>query len=267
MAKMTNLQMVQDILNDLDAEDITAIGDTVESSQVLKILENTYNAMLVDRHYPEHKELFNLTETDASSPSVMSIPTTVMEIDWIQMDVRTAEGASDPRRYEEIPYVTPEEFIIRTRDRSNVDTTVDILDDATFTGDTELMIRNDRAPSFYTSFDDFYLIFDSYDSAIDTFIPAAKTQGYGYVAPAFNTADAATQDLDAAAFPLFLSRAKNKAFEVLKQTTNRKEERLERMLLIKDNANRHRAMNLKRQTNFGRRGRFNRGSTLTNRSN
>ncbi len=266
MPTMTNLEMVTDILNDLDAESITAIGDTVESSQILQILETTFNRMLVERDHPPHMELFNLTETNSSSPSVMSIPAGVTEISWVQMDVRTAEGASDPKRYVEIDYVDPEEFIIRTRVRNNVDTTVEILDNATFSGATELMIRNNRAPEFYTSFDDFYLIFDSYNLAIDTYLLATKSQAYGYKEPSFSTSDSSVQDLNPQSFPLFLSRAKNIAFEVLKQTTNRAETKIERQLTIKDQFNSQRAKTTKRQVDFGRRGHLSRGSTLTNRS-
>jgi len=266
MAKMTNLEMVKDVLNDLDAEDITAIGDTTESSQVLAIMESTYNGLIIDHEKPEHKELFTLTETDANSPTVMVIPAAVRQIDWVQMDVRTAETASDARRYVEIDWVSPEEFIIRTRWRNDTDSTIDILDNATYTGSTEVMLRNDRAPEFYTSFDDLNLIFDSYNSAIDTFLLAAKTQCFGVLGPTWSASDGSTADLDASSFPLFLSTVKNRCFQALKQMTNPKEERWERSLLIKDQFNTHRSRKRQRHTDYGRRGASMRGSSLSNRS-
>lgn len=267
MAKMTNLEMVKDILNDMDAEDVTAIGDTEESSQVLVILESTFYGLIADRSIPEHKELFTLVETDATTPSVMTLQAKVYELDWVQMDVRTDESAGVARRYTNIDWVSPEEFILRTRNRNDTNATVEILNDALFTGGTEVFIRNDRAPSFFTSFDDERLIFDAYNSAIDTFLLAAKSQGYGTVQPSFSRTDAATQDLDSDRFPEFLSIAKNRAIASLKQATNPKEERWERKLIVVGQATRHRTKNLVRQTDFGRIGARTRPSVLSNRSN
>lgn len=267
MAKMTNLAMVKDILNDMDAEDITAIGDTEESNQVLAIIESTYFGMIADLTVPEHKELFNLTETDASSPSVMILPTNVAELDWVQMDVRTSEAAGVARRYTNIDWVSPEEFILRTRNRNDTDATVEILDHATYTGSTEVFIRNDRAPAFFTSFDDETLVFDAYNLAIDTFLLAEKTQGYGTVEPTFTTTDAAIADVDSSRFPEFLSICKNRANAAIGKASNPKEERWERKLIVAGQATKHRAKNLVRQTDFGRVGARSRPSVLSNRSN
>ncbi len=266
MASMTLLEMVQDILSDLDAENVTAITDTVEAGQVAKVLESTYFGLVADREKPEHKELFNLTETDANSPSVMIIPTAVMRVDWIMLDVRTSEVAGIPRAYEEIPYVTPAEFLVRTSGRNDTETSVDILDSATYTGSTELMIKNSRSPEYYTSFDDSALIFDSYDSAIDTFLLAAKSQGYGVVEPSWTESDSFVPDIDAQVFPLFLSKAKQRASVVLRQATNPMEIQWGRKLEVIDQFNNHRARDLKRQTDFGRPGGRQRHTPL-NRSN
>ncbi len=267
MAKMTNLEIVKDILSDMDAEDIAAIGDTAESTQVFNLVKSTFDGLVASRQIPEHKGLFELTETDASSPSVMTLPANVIEVDWIQMDVRTDETVGVARRYSEIEWIPPEEFILRTRNRNDTDTTVEILDVTAFTGDTEVMIRNDRAPSFYTSFDDANIIFDAYNIALDAFIPSLKTQAYGTLEPTWVSTDGGTQDIDLDLFPRFLSAIKNRSNAALKQAANAKEERWERSLIITAQATRHRTQNLKRQTHFGRRGARSRPSVLSNRSN
>ena len=182
------------------------------------------------------------------------------------MDVRV-DDTTGARRYEEIEWVEPEEFIVRTRDRDDTLSTVDILDDTTVTGDTELFIRNNRAPEFYTSFNDEHLVFDSYNVALDTFIPALKTQAYGVLEPAWVTTDAGTQDLDADQFPLFLSIAKNRCFAALKTISNSKEERWERKLQIKHQKNQHRVRYLKRPTDFGRVSARHGQTTLSQRRN
>jgi hypothetical protein len=42
--KKTLLEIVQDILNDLDSDAVTAIGDTIEATQVANISLNTLNS-------------------------------------------------------------------------------------------------------------------------------------------------------------------------------------------------------------------------------
>jgi hypothetical protein len=267
MAKMTNLEMVNDILSDMDAEEIAAIGDTVESNQVFAVMKSTFDGMVAKRDIPEHKGLFELTETDANSPSVMTLPANVIEMDWVQMDVRTDETAGVARRYTEIDYVEPEEFILRTRNRNDTDTTVDILDITVYTGDTEVMIRNDRAPSMYTSFDDASIMFDAYNVALDTFIPSLKTQCWGTLEPTWVATDGGTQDMDLDLFPKFLSISKNRSNAVVKSASNPNEERWERKLTISAQATQHRARKLVRPTDFGRIGSRTRPSVLSNRSN
>ncbi len=267
MAKMTNLEIVNDILSDMDAEEVTAIGDTVESDQVFKLVRSTFDGLVAARNIPEHKGLFELVESTSGTPSVMTMPTNVIELDWIQMDVRTDESAGVARRYTEIDYVEPEEFIIRIRNRNDTDTTVDILDDTTVTGDTELFIRNDRAPQMYTSFNDEHIVFDAYNVALDTFIPSLKTQCWGTLEPTWVSTDGGTQDMDLDLFPKFISIIKNRSNAVIKSAPNAKEERWERKLTITAQATRHRARKLVRSTDFGRIGARTRPSILSNRSN
>jgi hypothetical protein len=42
MAKMTLLEMTQDILSDMDSDEVNSINDSVESLQVAQIIKTTY---------------------------------------------------------------------------------------------------------------------------------------------------------------------------------------------------------------------------------
>jgi len=46
MAKMTVLEIVQDILNDLDGDAVNSINDTVEALQIAQIVKTTFNNIL-----------------------------------------------------------------------------------------------------------------------------------------------------------------------------------------------------------------------------
>ena len=109
--------------------------------------------------------------------------------------------------------------------RDSLDATVETVEGF---DDSVLLIYNDRQPTYWTSFDDEYLVFDSYDRTVDTTLQESKIQAYGYVEPTFVIRDTFVPDLPAKAFPYYLSTAKAKCFSVLRGQINQKEELISR---------------------------------------
>ena len=94
-------------------------------------------------------------------------------------------------------------------------------------------------PQFWTTFDDEYIVFDSYDSATNATLPSSKTLCQVYEEPSFGTAELDTfiPDLPHKAFPYLLSEAKSVAFNSINQNPNQKEEqrsRRQRTYLARD---------------------------------
>src|SRR3546814_4993160 len=89
---------------------------------------------------------------------------------------------------------------------------------------TNLTIRTDAAPTYFTSFDDKTLIFDSYDSAVDSTLQKSKVQVYAYTIPAWVHADDAIPDLPEMAFSVLVEEAKIRA--ALRISQDRKSTRL-----------------------------------------
>jgi hypothetical protein len=226
MAKMTVLSMVQSILNDMDSDEVNSITDTVEAAQVASILEDVFYAITNDRKWPTHKKLSTLEATTSATPSHMRIPTTsdVTDIEWIKYDVQTATNTR--KQFQTITYLEPEEFTLLLMGRDSTSTAIDTI--TNISDGVPLLIYNNAAPIHYTSFDDDYIVFDGYDSAIETNLQASKTMIYAVVEPTFTKSDLAVPDIPAKAFPYFLSEAKSKAFAVLKQSANAKEEQISR---------------------------------------
>ena len=222
MAKMTVLAMVQSILNDMDSDEVNSISDTVEAAQVASILEDTFYEITNDRKWPTHKKLSTLTATDENTPTHMRIPTTsdVTSIEWIKYDVN--EDASR-KEYKTMKYMEPDEFMLKLMSRDSSSSTIDTV---TNIGDgVDLLIVNNKAPQYYTSFDDDYVVFDSYDSDIDTdFLVGSKTIMYALIEPTFTKSDSAVPDIPSKAFPYFLAEAKSTCFASLKQSASAKEE-------------------------------------------
>lgn len=224
MAKKTLLAIVQDILNDMDGDEVNSITDTTESQQVAQIVQTTYEEIIANRYWPTASTLVQLTASgDSNKPNFMQIPETVQDLKWIRYNKRTSTDTDD--KYSEVFYLYPDQFIDFLNARKDSESNVtQISDDSGI----ELNVLNDRGPTYYTSFDDEWLVFDSYDSDVDTTLQSSKTQCLAYVEPTFTQSDTFIPDLPAKAFPYLISEAKSVAFNALKQVPNAKEEQRSR---------------------------------------
>lgn len=243
----TLLEMVQSIMDDMDSDPITSITDTDESQQVASVIKDVYFQMVSRRIIPEHQRLLQLTSAGSTAKVFMAIPSAVTKIEWIKYN-KIADGADD-LNFSFIDYKPPSEFInILTRRASSESETVSATDP---TSSIALeLIRNDAAPSYWTSFDDAYICFDSYDVAVDADgLVGSKTLCWGSVIPTdWSETDGFVPDLDHNLFPLLLAEAKSTCFVNLKQIANAKVEKQAREQKIGLMNDKHRT----RQTEEGR---------------
>lgn len=221
MAKKTLLEIVQSVLNDMVSDEINDIDDTVESQTVASIVQSVYESMLANRNWPHTKSLVQLDAlADISKPVYLRMPERLKELISISYDVKKVGETSV--RYKDIKYRDPEVFLRiisqRDSDRSTVDEIVD------FSG-IKLLIQNDKAPDYWTTFDDDYIVFDSYDSSVDTTIAKSKTSCLAYILPLFERSNSSVPDLPAEAFPALIAEVKSTAFYDIKQMPNEKEEK------------------------------------------
>ena len=220
MAKQNLLEIVQDILSDMDSDVINSIDDTDEAGQVAAIVKSTYEAMISNRNWPHTARIINLTaSTDNLFPTYMTIEDDVKQFISIFYDKRRVDETR--MRYQELKYKEPDDFLRLTNSRDSTASTVDVINDPS---GVKLLIQNDRAPTYYTSFDDNTLIFDSYDSTVDTTLQASKTQARAYVIPAFEISNEFVPDLPMEAFSALIEEAKSKAQFKLKQMQDIKSE-------------------------------------------
>lgn len=220
MAKMSLLELVQDILNDLDSDEVNSINDTIESQQVAQIVKTCYFELIGNRNWPH---LRKLTQLDASlevlKPNYLKLPVGLKELVFFKYDCFTLTNTKS--KLTEIKWKEPDAFLrmISSRDSSLTKVT-SVID---YSG-TKLLIVNNVAPQYWTSFDDAYVITDSYDNAVDSTLQKAKTQCLAYIDPVWAHSDTAVPNLPSEAFPALLEEAKSTAFLALKQTANQKAE-------------------------------------------
>ena len=222
MAKMTLLEMTQDILSDMDSDEVNSINDSVESLQVAQIIKTTYYNIIDGRDYDFLYELFQLDASGTSSrPTHMKLPENIIDLKYIKYNCKTLTDTKD--KYLKIKYLMPEDFMEVVDSRDSSKSNVTVVTDPT---GISINIMNDKAPEYFTSFDDENLVFDSYDSQVDTTLQNSKTQCHGKRSVAFTLSDSFTPDLPVQMFSYLLAEAKSTAFVTLKQMPNAKAEQI-----------------------------------------
>lgn len=220
MAKMSLLDMVQDILSDLDADEVNSVDDTVEATQVAQIIKTCYFEMISNRNWPHLKKVIQLdASNELSRPNYLKMPERLKELSSFKY--RSTSDSDSVVTYNDVKYLHPDEFLrlVSSRSVSNVNTSE--IEDVS---GVKLYIYNNKAPSYWTSFDDVYLITDSYDQAVEATLQKQNTQCLAYMEPLWERSDDYVPDLPSEAFSALLEEAKSTAFIVLKQMANQKSE-------------------------------------------
>lgn len=222
MAKMTLLEMTQDIMSDMDSDEINSINDSVEGLQVAQIIKTTYYNIVDGKDYAFLYELFQMdTGGTITRPSHMELPEDVIDLKWIKYNSK--ETVSAKNLFKTVEYKAPEEFMYIVDQRDSTASNVLVVTDAT---GISINVLNDKAPQYFTSFDDVTLVFDSYITTLDSTLQNSKTQCWGKRSIAFTLSDTFTPDLPVQMFTYLLNEAKSAAFLTLKQMANQKAEQI-----------------------------------------
>lgn len=228
MAKMTLLEMDQEILSAMSSDEVNSIGDTTESMQVATIIKRKYFDISSRSNLPEHEQLIQLTPSnDSTKPVLMHVPGEVNRIDWIKYyDSNTVNNNTPGYIY--VTILPIQQFIDFVNGYNPTETNVKsfIFTDAqnSFPGNYTFYYKNDVQPRFCTVVGNTYIIFDSYDKTVDSTLQNSKTLCFGQVAPVFKMEDSFIPPLDEKEFSLLLNEAKALAFYELKQMPHTKAE-------------------------------------------
>lgn len=251
--KMTLLEIVQDILNDMSSDEVNSIDDTTESQQVAQIVKSTYFALIHGRDWPHTKRLIQVDPSgDDDLPTHMYIQGAIKKITMISYDKAKASDLGR-RMFSEIRYIEPDDFLRMCNTRNTLGTNQRTVVDPK--SSIEFTIRTNASPEYYTSFDDSTLVFDSYDSSVDTTLQKNKIQVYAYVIPEWVHEDKAYPDLPDAAFTYLLEEAKSRAaFKVRQQPDQKAEQEAQKQKKWLARNDRKVARGI-RYPDYGRRGR------------
>lgn len=218
--KKTLLEIVVDILSDMDGDYVNSINDTDEGLQVAQIVKSTYESMISNRNWPHTARLINLVpHSDNERPTHMKINDPIKEMISVYYDTRKFDD--NRLNYTQIRYIDPDAFLRFTNTRNSNDLNTRLITDPS---GVKLLITANKAPEYFTSFNDDDLVFDSFDARIDSSLQASKTQARAYVIPKFEMSDYYIPDLPDEAFAALLEEAKSRAMLRLKQVQDVKAE-------------------------------------------
>jgi len=222
--KTTLLELVQSILSDMDSEAVNSISDSVEAQQVASVIEDTYYNIISNRDIPELKRIITLTSlSDSTRPTHFKYPKNVKQLEEIRYNIALSGGVT----YAVVPFIDPLEFIARQSTDEDATAIIQVPDVDT---SAVFLIRNDGMPSYYTSFDDEHIVFNSYDAGVEAIMQASKTMAYGTVYPTFSITDAFEPHLDDNMMPYLLAESKSVCFSLFKSGSDPKVEQAARRL-------------------------------------
>lgn len=218
--KKTLLQIVRAILSEMDSDDVNSIQDTTEALQVADIVRGCFEEMMANRNWPGQRKLTQIDHSgDPNKPTHLKLPEGCRELVFFRYDKTKDPG--NVVLLQDVVYKYPDEFLRMTSARNQGTPNTQVVTDY---GGTQLVVITNSPPTYWTSFDDTYIVCDSYDSAIETALQKPKTQALLYSVSPWVHEDDAVPDLPEDAFPALIEESKSTAFFVLKQMANEKAE-------------------------------------------
>jgi hypothetical protein len=218
--KHTLLEMVQFLLNDLDSDEVNSINDTVEASQVAQIIRSCYEEMMSNRNWPSQKKIIQLEASGTlNRPNYLTFPEGIKEL--VSFKYNSIKDGETRIQFKDVKWLYPDEFLAKLDARnSDNDNIQQVQDDS----GVVLLVQDDKAPEWWTTFDDSWIVCDSYDSVVDDTLKKSKTQAIVYKEATWTHTDSFIPDMPEEAFSALIEEAKSTAFIVLKQMANQKAE-------------------------------------------
>ncbi len=225
MAKMTLLELTQNILSALNSDEVNSIFDTVESQQVAEMIKETFFEQFNNIEVAEFRDIVQLTSVSdpTNRPNYLQYSTATRKIEWLKY--RGADG-----KYKDLVFYSPEEFFQRVLQNTS---TMSNMHTVTDSSGIVYYIKNNKDPQYYTSTNDNFIMCDSFNTSVDTSLQASKSFAWGTKEQTWSMTNAFIPPLDANLFPLLLAEAKSVCFVNLKQISSAKEEQRARRQRIR----------------------------------
>jgi hypothetical protein len=245
MAKRTVLDMTQGILSEMGSDSVNSISDTIEATSVAEVLRQVYFELIDEMDLPTNRKLVSLEGlSDTTKPTHMRIPENVSSVKWVKYDTRNS--VSGNKAYSTMHYMIPSDFVTLVNSRPSTDTVNYQV--VQYDSNIPLIVGKTHHPTYWTSFDDEYIIFDSYKSSLDSTLQSSKSMCEVEFRPTFTLSDTFIPDLPENLFNNLYTQALTRCIANHKMQINPKAEQSERRFRIRAQRNKWR---VKRATDSG----------------
>lgn len=205
--KQSLLELTIDVLDAIDGDEVNSISDSTESLQISNLIKNVYYDLIGRKDWQFLRKLKSFDSvSDTNRPTHLKIPDNTSKLEFLNYNKRKVVAGRN--FFQPINFRYPDEFLLAVNQRDNTLSNYTTVTD--FDG-VVLTIRTDEHPSYFTSFDDKYIVMDSYDSSIESTLQGSNTQAALFVIPVWSATDAFIPDLPAEMFPQFLAECKTYA--------------------------------------------------------
>lgn len=210
------LEIVQDILSALNDDEINSIHDTTRAHDVAKLVRDAYLELTAFEHIPELKKLTQLKAASNNNyPAVLSVPEDVNFVYKIRYN--TNGIAEEEDCYTDVCYLSPMCFMDRLSCNKETENHVKMLvNSADEPESPHIWVRNNKHPSYWTSFDDVNILFDSWNSEVEDTLQNKNSLALVSHTPAFKFQDSFKIPVDLKTLVFLTARAKNLAFDIYK---------------------------------------------------
>lgn len=231
MRKYTLLEIVQNILSAMNSDEVNSITDTVESTQVAEEVRTTFFELYGNRDIATFESLINLSSPGVTTtPHLLTCPSNVSFIKWLKY--RDYRNTSSDAAFKTVQYMEPEDFIEMVVEQADPASSVNVT--LLSTSPVTYPIANNKAPDFYTIFDDDQtLVFDSFDATSESYLTGSNAMAWGVLFKDFTVEDSFVPPIDANLFPHFIAECRSACFINVKEVSNSKEEQRARRQLIR----------------------------------
>lgn len=239
--KLTLLQIVQKTMEALNLDEINSISDSPDSEQIAQIAQDSYYELLNQADWPHTIRLEQLESVgDNTKPNYLRIPDEVTRIDDFKYDATLVDSSSLPVDLIEIKtvvWLSPVDFLKKTQGRNTELTEIETITD--FNG-VRYHVYNDREPSYWTSFDDEYVVCDAYNSDVESTLQGNKSQALMKWIEDVVITDDLLVGAPSHFFQTWLAETKSTAFIYMKQEASPKDEQRARrgLSVLRRNASR-----------------------------
>ncbi len=252
--RYTLLELTQRILESMEADEVSDIGETPESTSVANIIKECYFDIIGESAPAEQVGLFKLDSSgDNTKPALMYVPENVSRIQYLRYNISETAAPN----YRDLRFIDNQEFLYYQQSIDVADVNIDQMVVQVNGEDFTFSYRNDGHPVYYTIFDERSIVFDSFELDEEVTLTTARSLGWGDLVPVFSMTNTFIPDLDPRQFQTLLQDAKSTAFVELKQTENAKAEKKARKNRILTQKNKHDndpSWSNQKHAQFGRRG-------------